>query len=211
MRNARDQAIFYQQCDTLFKSGFHSFSDGDYQQAKAWFDTLGGIDSLGLQYEAYAYLAQCERKLGNETGGAEVLSAAIDKFAAIDSNKFHYASPLPELKYWAGIYPKLAQELRPRKDFDLTIQPPGVLGGMQALYKQVDYPEIAKGMGIKGTVSIRTSINTLGQVESARVEKPVHPDLDKAALTAVKATTFTPLIRYGRPIKGNLSVPIVFR
>lgn len=211
IKHSRAEALVYQQCDTLFKSGFHAFRDGDYAQAGTWFDSLMQIDTLGLQYEGYAYWAQCERELGNASGGAEILSAAIQRFTALDSNAVRYASPLPELKYWATLYPKLAPGLRPRPDFDLTIRPPGVLGGIQALYKQVDYPEIARGMGIKGTVIIRITINALGQVESATIEKPVHPDLDRAALTAVKATTFTPLIRYGRPLKGSLSVPIAFR
>lgn len=200
-----------QACDTLFNSGYYAFRDGNFQIAQTFFDSLIAIDTTGLQYEVYAYQAQCLVKLGSDAKAVALLTQAIGYFSVRDSNATRYWQRVKELNQWRSALPNLVSELTPGPNFALKIQPPDVLGGMQALYKNVEYPEMAQEMQISGTVVIVALINTLGQVESASIKTSVHPDLDPAALAAVEATTFVPYSRYGRVLPCKVTVPITFR
>lgn len=210
IKEGRAAIAHEQACDTLFHSGYYAFRDGDFQVAQTLFDSLVAIDTAGLQYEAHAYLAQCLLKTSSETEAKAVLTHALTHFTVIDSNATRFWERTNELKHWQVIFPKLAPELTPGPNFVLKIQPPEVSGGMEALYKKVEYPEMAREMQISGTVTVVARINSLGRVESATVKTGVHPDLDPAALAAVEATTFVPYSRYGRILPCKVTVPIVF-
>lgn len=88
---------------------------------------------------------------------------------------------------------------------------PEPIGGMEALFRRITYPQIAREKKIEGTVNIRTFIETSGEVSVAEVVEPVHPLLDEAARLAVYYTRFKPGLQRGKPTKVQMIIPIEFR
>jgi protein TonB len=74
------------------------------------------------------------------------------------------------------------------------------------------YPEAARRSGEQGMVTLRVRVAVDGSASRVRVEKSSgSPDLDAAALEAVKAWRFTPARRGADPVESWMLVPIVFR
>ena len=88
---------------------------------------------------------------------------------------------------------------------------PEIIGGLVSIQKIIMYPEIAKRAGIEGNVYILAFINEEGNVVNARVTKGIGAGCDEAALDAVKAVKFTPGKQLGKPVKVQITIPIVFK
>jgi TonB family protein len=80
------------------------------------------------------------------------------------------------------------------------------------ILKKVDpvYPEEARKNGIQGVVILEAKIDETGRVIDALVLRSV-PDLDQAALDAVKQWIYEPLIIEGKPRKVIFTVTVNFR
>jgi protein TonB len=81
-------------------------------------------------------------------------------------------------------------------------------GGEQALMKwivqNIQYPQIAKDMGIKGKVFVQS-------VTNAEIIRGVDPSLDKEALRVVKSMPkWKPGEQRGKPVKVSFQIPINF-
>jgi TonB family protein len=105
----------------------------------------------------------------------------------------------------------------PQQDSDQNIyfvaveEMPGPIGGMYAIQSRIKYPENAKNQGIEGKVFIQAFIDETGNVIKANVIKGAGYGLDEAALSAVKQTKFTPGKQKGKPVKVQVTIPIVFK
>lgn len=74
-----------------------------------------------------------------------------------------------------------------------------------------DYPEIAKQNNWEGRVVVFAHISETGTVESAEIARSSgHPELDDAAIAAIKAARFEPAHRGNVAIPGTVRVPIAF-
>jgi TonB family protein len=73
-----------------------------------------------------------------------------------------------------------------------------------------EYPDFARAHGIEGIVLIEALVDEKGQVFAADVISPVHPVLDKAALSAVEKWKFTPATVEGVPTMKVVRIPISF-
>jgi len=85
------------------------------------------------------------------------------------------------------------------------------VGGLYSIQSKIKYPEIAKRAGIEGKVFIQVFIDEDGNVVEAKVIKGIGAGCDAAALDAVKQTKFTPGKQNGKPVKVQVSIPIVFK
>ena len=72
------------------------------------------------------------------------------------------------------------------------------------------YPEAAKQAGIEGTVVLSVSLDEKGRVIRARVVKSI-PELDQAALEAVRQWTYAPMTVDGVPRPIVFTVPVDFK
>ncbi len=88
---------------------------------------------------------------------------------------------------------------------------PEIIGGFASIQEKIVYPELAKLAGIEGKVYILAFIDGNGEVASARIIKGIGAGCDEAALNAVKQTKFTPGRQRGKPVKVQVTVPIVFK
>ncbi len=88
---------------------------------------------------------------------------------------------------------------------------PEIIGGLAAIQSKVHYTEMAKRIGIEGTIYIQIVVNEEGKVIDAIVVRGLSPDLDEMSLNAVKSTMFKPGTQRGTPVKVRMTVPIKFR
>lgn len=90
---------------------------------------------------------------------------------------------------------------------------PPTEGPMRAPTKIKDvrpiYPPDAMAARIQGVVVIEVSLDTEGRVRDARVLRSI-PELDEAALTAVRQWEFTPSIVNGKPVPIVMTVTVNF-
>ena len=88
---------------------------------------------------------------------------------------------------------------------------PQPIGGLQEIQKKIQYPEIAKRAGVEGKVYVRAFIDEEGNVVNAEVVKGIGGGCDEAALDAILKTKFTPGKQRGKPIKVQVTVPVLFK
>jgi len=89
--------------------------------------------------------------------------------------------------------------------------PPAAVGGETAIYKNVDYPEMAKKARVEGKVYVLVLINEKGDVDDAKLIKGIGMGCDDAALSAIKKAKFTPGKTGGSPVKAKLTMAINFK
>ena len=88
---------------------------------------------------------------------------------------------------------------------------PEPIGGIEAMIKNLVYPISAKEAGIEGKVFVRVIIDETGTVTETSILKSVSEDCDKAAMDAIKKTKFTPGIKDNKPVKAEVTIPIMFK
>lgn len=88
---------------------------------------------------------------------------------------------------------------------------PEIIGGMDALYKEVKYPEIARKAGIEGLVVLQVVINVDGTPSNIEVVKSASAILDEAAITALNKVRFIPGRQRGKNVMVRMNIPIRFR
>jgi periplasmic protein TonB len=71
------------------------------------------------------------------------------------------------------------------------------------------YPSAASVKRIEGTVFVEFFIDANGRVTRARVTRSI-PQLDEAALAAVRGWLFTPAVKNGRPVGTLATAPVTF-
>lgn len=87
---------------------------------------------------------------------------------------------------------------------------PEIVGGPDALYERVVYPEEARDAGIEGRVLVQFVVDEGGAVTEAHVLQSPDPRLSSAALDAVRGVRFTPGRENGQPVRVQLTLPIAF-
>ncbi len=108
--------------------------------------------------------------------------------------------------------PKVEKKVEEEPQYFVAVEEmPEPIGGIQAIQSKIVYPEIAKRAGIEGKVYVLAFVDETGTVTKAEIIKGLGAGLDDAALNAVKATKFKPGKQRGKPVKVQVSIPIVFR
>lgn len=106
--------------------------------------------------------------------------------------------------------PKLKEEYEePINEFPEEFPEP--IGGISAIQKKVEYPDIAKRVGLEGTVIIKTAIDENGNVIKTSILKSIGGGCDEAAIAAIEKTKFKPGYQMGRAVKVWMSIPIRFK
>ena len=90
-------------------------------------------------------------------------------------------------------------------------QMPQPVGGIEAIYKLIEYPQEAKSAGIEGKVFVLAFINENGNVDEAKVIKGLGYGCDQATIDAVYKSKFVPGKFEGKPSKVKLSLQIQFK
>jgi protein TonB len=88
---------------------------------------------------------------------------------------------------------------------------PEPIGGVAAILRNIEYPEVGKRASIEGTVILHVQIDEKGVVRNMRVIKGIGFDIfETAAMNAVKSVRWRPAKQRDVPVKVWISVPIEF-
>ena len=87
---------------------------------------------------------------------------------------------------------------------------PKMVGGLPALFANIEYPNQAKANGIEGKVEVEFTVNELGMVENINIINGIGGGCDEEVVRALKKTRFSPAIQNGRFVKVKLSQSILF-
>jgi protein TonB len=82
------------------------------------------------------------------------------------------------------------------------------LGGYQVT---PPYPDSARRLGVQGTTHLRFEVLPNGRVGSVQVDRSAgHPDLDQAAVEAIRQWRFEPARRGSEPVTVWVTLPVRF-
>ena len=100
----------------------------------------------------------------------------------------------------------------PAQDKDREVERPGPGVTVPKLIREVKphYSDRAKQDKVEGEVLMECVVKTDGTVGDKKVVKPLHPDLDQAALDAVAQWLFEPGTRDGKPVNVLVTIAIAF-
>lgn len=88
---------------------------------------------------------------------------------------------------------------------------PAPIGGISAIQKKINYPEIAKRAGVEGRVFVKAFVDKNGNVQKVELIKGIGAGCDEEAMRAVKATKFKPGKQRGKPVPVQVSIPVRFQ
>lgn len=121
----------------------------------------------------------------------------------IDINEEMEAPPPP---------PKEEKKVEEEPTYFVAVEEmPEPIGGIKAIQEKIVYPEIAKRAGVEGKVYILAFVDESGTVTKAQVLKGIGAGCDEAALDAVLKTKFKPGKQRGKPVKVQVSIPVIFK
>lgn len=95
--------------------------------------------------------------------------------------------------------------------FEVVEDPPTIIGGLEAVKKHLDYPDLAIRAGVEGTVIVLAYVNKNGKVTGTEVLRGIGGGCDEAAMDAVQKVTFNPGMQRGKAVNVKVSVPVRFR
>lgn len=92
-------------------------------------------------------------------------------------------------------------------------EPPVMIGGMAALLKLLDYPELARKAGIEGRVIMSVLVDEKGNTVKVEVLKSSGTNIgfEEAAEKALMQMKWKPAYQRDIPVKVWISVPVTFR
>lgn len=88
---------------------------------------------------------------------------------------------------------------------------PAPIGGYEAIFRNLVYPDIARKAGIQGKVVIAVLIDKYGNIMEIKVEKSLPGGCDEAAIEAVKAVKWKPAMQRDEPVEVAIRIPVRFK
>lgn len=102
-------------------------------------------------------------------------------------------------------------------DFIFVETQPTFMGGgpekfLEHIFKNIDYPDKARRLGIEGKVFVKFIIDKTGNITDIEVMKGIGGGCDEEAAKAIaEAPDWTPGKQRGRPVAVRMMVPINFK
>lgn len=94
--------------------------------------------------------------------------------------------------------------------FVLVEQMPELIGGLESLQREIQYPERAIRANIQGRVYVQFIVNERGGIDNPKVVRGIGGGCDEEALRVVGKAKFKPGLQRGRPVKVQYNLPVIF-
>lgn len=85
-----------------------------------------------------------------------------------------------------------------------------IVGGLEALQRELTYPEKAKNKRIEMTLMANVLVNKSGNVEQISFDKETEYGFEEAARKALYAVKFRAGKRNGEPVNMYITIPVIF-
>lgn len=95
--------------------------------------------------------------------------------------------------------------------YDVVEQPPEPIGGLESIYNNLSYPELARRGGIEGKVIVQFVVDENGEVTEPEVLQDIGGGTGEAAMEALKSTEWKPGKHQGERVPVRFRVPIRFQ
>jgi protein TonB len=110
-----------------------------------------------------------------------------------------------------GINPTATMAQDAEKVHTVVDEMPEIIGGLPALYKEIDYPREAVKNNISGRVYLQVIVNTDGKAENPKVIRDIGGGCGEAAAEGITKVDFKPGKQDGKKVKVKYSLPVTFR
>ncbi|MFZ1730159.1 MAG: energy transducer TonB [Bacteroidota bacterium] len=130
---------------------------------------------------------------------------------AIDDIDISSEVDLNEMKAAPAAPPAVKKVEEEDNYFDVVEDPPTIKGGLDAVKKNLVYPDLAIRAGVEGTVIVLAYVNKEGIVTGTEIMRGIGGGCDEAAMDAVKKVRFNPGLQRDKPVNVKVSVPVKFR
>jgi len=88
---------------------------------------------------------------------------------------------------------------------------PEIEGGIEQLYKNIEYPRAAALNNVEGRVFVRFIVDAEGNVQEPEILKDIGGGCGEAAVAGIKKVKFTPAMQNGEPVSVYYTLPVTFR
>ena len=88
---------------------------------------------------------------------------------------------------------------------------PKMQGGIEAFYKELEYPRTAQDNGIEGRVTVKFVVNKNGEIEHPEIVRSVGGGCDEEVLRVIKMMKFSPGIQNGNFVNVKMHQTVNFR
>lgn len=88
---------------------------------------------------------------------------------------------------------------------------PYPIGGLEAIYRNIRYPESCRRARAQGRVVVQLIIDPDGSARDYSIVVGIHEACDREAIRVVRQAKWAPGIKDGVPITVQYQLPIVFR
>lgn len=90
-------------------------------------------------------------------------------------------------------------------------QPPELIGGMRALYSELEYPQMARQHGREGRAVVQFVVSPEGKAVEVRIlDSSGTYALDHEAQRAIRRMDWRPGMKDGEPVRVQMSLPVTF-
>lgn len=107
--------------------------------------------------------------------------------------------------------PPEEEEEEEQQLFEVVEDMPEPVGGIEAIYNNLDYPEAARRAGIEGRVSVQFTVDENGNVSDVQVLRGIGGGADEEAVSAIRDTEWTPGRQRGRAVPVRFVYTVQFR
>lgn len=102
-------------------------------------------------------------------------------------------------------------KIHEEEPYEIVEVMPKMKGGLEKLYREIKYPELAVKQRTEGRVIVQFVVDEKGKVSNPQIIRGIGAGCDEEVLRVIKLMTFTPGIQNGRFVKVRMAQPVFFR
>lgn len=107
--------------------------------------------------------------------------------------------------------PEEEEEDEEQEIFMVVEDDPEPIGGMEAIYDALEYPETARRAGIEGQVIVQFVVDEQGNVSQMEVLRGIGGGTEEAAMEAIQSVEWRPGRQRGQAVPVRFQLPVRFR
>lgn len=199
-QSTQDTSYFLKQAET-------AYSQNRFDEVLLHVERIQGL--LGETTDSLQYLkVKALYELGERSNDITRYQEALDEIKI-----FEKLNTSPELQRKMFSLNRLIEKSEKSQGeiYVFVEKMPVLIGGIQSLHSNINYPNKARRKKNKGTVVLKFVVNEEGDATNIRVIRGIEEDYDQAVVEAMEKAKFIPGMQNGRNVKVEYSMPIPFK